>query len=154
MKEVRILLLSMILTVTAYGRTNNVSVVKDDSVVFAYLDSMKELMDSLGIEEQIYVMAQATYESGWFACKKCSWQNNNMFGFKGQSGNYLRFDTWQDCVVYYAKWQKVRYPKYKAKYPNGNYLGFLKWCKYATGDDYNKQIQWMHNWIIDNWVED
>lgn len=150
MKKIAIVLLAMTLTASVHGRS--MSVVKNDSVVFSYLDSIKDMLDSLQVEEPIYVLAQATYESGWFECKNCSWKYNNMFGFKGQSGKYLRFNTWQDCVIYYANWQKKRYPKYKAKYPNGTYLGFLKWCHYATGDDYNRKIQWTYNWIIDNWA--
>lgn len=145
----------MVLTVSVYGHDKSNDISKKDSIIFAHLDSIKEMLDSLGVEEPIYVMAQAAYESGWFECKNCSWKHNNMFGFKGQSGKYLRFNTWQDCVIYYASWQKKRYPKYKAKYPKGTYLGFLKWCHYAVGDNYNKKIQWTHSWILNKWaVED
>jgi hypothetical protein len=151
MKKLKLLLAGMILTCSIYGAN---APEKNDSILFEKLDSLKAMLDSLQVEEPIYVMAQAVYETGWFKCKNCSWKYNNMFGFKGQNGKYLRFKTWQDCVVYYAAWQKKRYPKYKSTHPNGTYLGFLKWCNYATGDSYNKQIQWMYNWLIENWVED
>jgi len=153
MKKIQVLLLATILSVSVYGSNSSITnPVKNDSTVFYYLDSMKYYLDSLQVEEPMYVMAQALWETGWFACKNCSWKYNNMFGFKSQNRSYLKFNTWVDCVIYYAKWQKARYPKYKEKYPKGTYLGFLKWCHYATGDDYNQKVQLMYNWILDNWA--
>ncbi len=148
MKKIKILLLTMIICSSSFGN------IKNDSIVLERLDNIKVLLDSLGVEEGVYVLAQAVYESGWFECKSCSWRYNNMFGFKGQDGKYIRFKTWEDCIVYYAKWQKARYPKYKAKYPNGDYLGFLKWSNFAVSEDYRKQIKWVYEWILDAWAEE
>ena len=147
-------LLCLILTFTtcsvASAKSDNL-VVKNDSTVLQFLDSIYYYLDSLEVEEPKYVMAQALFERGWFQCTKCSWKYNNMFGFKGQSGKYLRFNTWVDCVIYYSNWQKKRYPKYKATHPKGTYLGFLKWCHFAESDEYSKHVQSMYNWINLNW---
>lgn len=142
------------LTLFSYGNIRpekNCS--KKDSVVFYYLDSIKYLLDSLHVEEPKYVMAQALWETGNFRCKSCAWQNNNMFGFRGQSGKYMSFNTWRESVIYYANWQKKRYPKYKSNHPNGTYLDFLTWCKYAVSPDYAKNITKMYRWIQNNWSE-
>lgn len=138
-----LLLISFIFSLCGYST-------KSDSVVLARLSSIKCVLDSLGVKEPIYVLAQAKYESGNFKCKECSWKYNNMFGFKGKSGKYIKFNTQNECLIYYSKWQNARYPKYKAKYPNGTYLGFLKWCKYAVNPEYNKHIKVAHDWIVKN----
>ena len=144
MKKIKILLsLSLLIYFNGYS-------MKSDSAILEHLRYIKYVLDSLGVEEPIYVLAQAKYESGNFKCKDCSWKYNNMFGFKGQSGKYLKFDTQNDCLVYYSKWQKIRYPKYKSKHPNGTYIGFLKWCKYAVNPVYGQHIQKSHDWILKN----
>lgn len=144
MKKIKIILLfSLVFYLDGYST-------KNDSAILERLRYIKCILDSLDVEEPLYVLAQAKYESGNFKCKDCSWKYNNMFGFKGQSGNYLKFDTQNECLIYYAKWQKARYPKYKTKYPSGTYLGFLKWCKYAVNTVYGKHIQIAHNWIVKN----
>lgn len=152
MKNVKLLFLVLTFSVCSLreAKSSNV-IIKNDSVVLTYLDSIYYYLDSLNVQEPKYVMAQALFESGWFQCKKCSWQYNNMFGFKGQSGKYLRFNTWVDCVIYYANWQKKRYPKYKEKHPKGNYLDFLMWCNFAVSESYKRDIQSMYNWIEVNW---
>lgn len=149
MKKVKFLFLALFFVSSVYGK--EVKIVKNDSIVFEYLYSIKYMLDTLKVEEPVYVMAQALYESGWFACKHCTWENNNMFGFKGSNGKYLKFKCWQDCVIYYAKWQKKRYPKYKAKHPNGNYLDFLRWSNYSVSKDYAGKITTMKKWIEKNW---
>lgn len=124
---------------------------KNKELVYQYLDSLEYLMDSLQIQEPVYVMAQAIYETGWFQCKNCAWENNNMFGFRGQNNKYMKFKSWRASVFYYANWQKKRYFKFKAKYPNGDYLHFLKWCKYAQSTTYSSKITWTFRWLIKNW---
>lgn len=150
MKKIKTILFAIVLITSLYGRTNANNIIKKDSVVYFYLDSISEMLDSLGVEEPSYVMAQAIWETGWFKCKKCTWSNNNMFGFRSSS-KYMHFDSWRDCVIYYAKWQKKRYPKYKLKYPNGNYLHFLKWAHYSESTEYSKRITTIYNWVNKNW---
>lgn len=146
MKKLKILILLMILVHVSHGSNHK----RNDSLVISKLDSIEAMLDSLGVEEKFYVMSQAVYESHWFNCTDCSWRYNNMFGFKGKNGKYLKFKNWREGVEYYAKWQKERYLKYKKKYPRGTYIGFLKWCKFAVSDDYDRQIKWMHDWVINN----
>ena len=143
MKKI-LFVLSLLICLNSYASRN-------DSLVLKKLDSISVMLDTLCVDEPLYVMAQAAYESGWFACKNCSWQYNNMFGFKGANGKYLRFKKWQDCVFYYAAWQKKRYPLYKERNPEGTYLEFLRWSHYNTGNEYAKSIQWMCDWLINHW---
>jgi flagellum-specific peptidoglycan hydrolase FlgJ len=152
MKKIKFLLLIATLTTSLYGRIETKNTVKKDSSVYHYLDSLSKMLDSLGVEEPKYVMAQGIWETGWFKCKKCAWSNNNMFGFRAKNGKYMHFDNWRDCVVYYAKWQKKRYPKFKEKYPKGDYLQFLRWSHYSESNEYSKRIIQMYNWINANWT--
>jgi hypothetical protein len=50
---------------------------------------------------------------------------NNLFGFK--KNRYLSFDSWQESVLYYKKWQAKYY-----KDPDEDYYNFLVRIKYAT----------------------
>jgi len=72
------------------------------------------------------VFDQAMFETGWlkpgFLMKR-----NNLFGFR--SKEYLKFNSWKDCVDYYKKWQIKYY-----KNPNENYYDFLLRIKYATSE--------------------
>ena len=129
---------------------SNFKIYREDSLVINYLDSINYYIDSLDIKEPLYVLAQACYETGWFACKKCAWENNNMFGFRGKSGKYMKFSSWQESVIYYSNWQKKRYPKFKQLYPTGTYLGFLKWARYAESPHYSRVIAETHKWILNN----
>jgi len=130
----------------------NLKAQRNDSVTLAYLDSINYYIDSLDIQEPLYVLSQACWETGWFNCKNCTWENNNMFGFRGKSGKYMKFKNWPECVVYYANWQKKRYPKFKELHPGGTYLGFLKWCRFAESPHYSRVITETHNWVLKNWA--
>lgn len=121
-------------------------------MVLSYLDSLQTQIDSLGIQEPLYVMAQALYETGWFQCKYCTWSKYNMFGFRGLNGKYLKFKSWKSCVNYYARWQEKRYKKFKDKYPEGDYLKFLRWSRFAESPNYSKKIKWSYDWVVKNWV--
>ena len=59
---------------------------------------------SKGIKHPKIVLRQAIKETGWMKCDNCSLDHNNLFGFQWK-GKYLEFDTWQESVAYYAKWQ-------------------------------------------------
>lgn len=151
MNKIKLFLISMIFSVSMSGIIN-FSPTGKDSVLFAYLDSIKAILDSNNVQEPIYVLAQAIYETGWFKCKNCTWKNNNMFGFRGLNGKYLKFSNWRSCVLYYVKWQSKRYPKYKEKNPNGTYLGFLKWSRFAEAKNYSNHIQITYDWILAHWT--
>lgn len=126
---------------------------KRDSIVIHYLDTISYYLDSLEFQEKQYVLAQAIWETGWFQCKNCAWSKGyNLFGFRNQNG-YIKYDSWVESIMAYSEWQKKKYPKYKKTHPKGNYLDFLKWCKYAETDQYRKHITYVYNWIGSNYIK-
>jgi flagellum-specific peptidoglycan hydrolase FlgJ len=126
---------------------------KKDSATIQYLDTISHYLDSLGVQEKQYVLAQAIWETGWFKCKNCAWSKGyNLFGFRSKSG-YIKYNSWQESVIAYSEWQKKRYPKYKKSHTNGNYLNFLKWCRYAETDAYSKHVTYVYNWLGKNYIK-
>lgn len=95
-----------------------------------------ELCES-GVKYPNVVMRQAILETGWFKSKYLM-SRNNLFGFK--SNKYLRFNKWQDSVVYYKTWQDRKYDD--TKY--GDYYSFLTTIKYGSPDylSHLKKIKW------------
>lgn len=93
------------------------------------------------VEHPEIVLRQAIMESGWFKCTSCSMRYNNPFGFRHPSWvdeenplGYLKFDTWQDAVKYYKKWQKKRYT-------GGDYYKFLVNIGYAEDPNYITKLK-------------
>jgi flagellum-specific peptidoglycan hydrolase FlgJ len=124
---------------------------KRDSIIFYYLDTISYYLDSLDVQEQPYVLAQAIWETGWFQCNNCAWsKGHNLFGFRGQNG-YIKYNSWVESVVAYSKWQNRRYIPYKKTHPNSTYLNFIVWSKYADEPSYTAHIQTIYNWLIKNW---
>jgi len=72
------------------------------------------------------VLRQAILETGWFKSYNCK-KRNNIFGW--YNGDYLEFNTWEDCVKYYKRWQD-------RKYKGGDYFEFLTRIGYASDEDY------------------
>ena len=65
---------------------------------------------------------------------------NNLFGFK-LSGIYMSFNTWEESICYYEKWQKKRLYKY-LEYKNArgiDYYDFLWYIGYNDGKKYGSQ---------------
>ena len=151
MKKTKLFLLCSMFALSIFG-TNEI-VIKKDSFVLKHLDSLKYYLDKFKVKEPLFVMSQALWESGNFKCKNCAWENNNIFGFMGSNGKYMKFSTFEECVKYYANWQKIRYGAYKKRFPKGDYYGFLKWSHYAACEDYNSKVRMMYNWIQANWVK-
>ena len=77
------------------------------------------------IQHPDIVYAQYGLESGWgksYAAR----HRNNLFGFiNGQK----YFNSWQECVEFYKKWQDKHYK-------GGDYYEFLKQAKYASSPTY------------------
>ena len=48
----------------------------------------------------------------------------------------MHFDSWQDCIEYYKRWQDDRY-----KNPKENYYTFLVRIKYARTIEYVKELK-------------
>ena len=92
------------------------------------------LKDSIQYPE--IVLRQAIFETGWLKSDYCT-KRHNLFGFKGKNG-YMYFDSWQESVLYYKKWQDRHYK-------GGSYYDFLIGIKYAANTmeyvEYLKKIK-------------
>ena len=88
------------------------------------------------------VLAIAIYETGWMECKHCSYQFNNLFGFR-VNNDYLKFESIYDCLAYLRVWQTTYYDPWKVKHPKGTYYEYLAHVKYAHLDmsNYLKTIR-------------
>jgi uncharacterized FlgJ-related protein len=86
----------------------------------------------LNIKHPKIVLKQSILETGWFK-SKVSKTHNNIFGFRTSKG-YIKFDSWEQCVEYYAKWQK-------RKYRNGDYYEFLVAKNYAEDSLYISKLK-------------
>ena len=76
------------------------------------------------------VLAIAVFESGWLECKNCAYQYNNLFGFRA-NGDYLKFNSIDECLAYFKTWQNTYYVPWKKRHPNGTYYEYLAHVKYA-----------------------
>ena len=76
------------------------------------------------------VLAIAIYETGWMECHHCSYQFNNLFGFRA-GREYLKFGSIYDCLQYLHDWQVAFYDPWKLKHPKGTYYEYLIHVRYA-----------------------
>ena len=97
-------------------------------------DSVKAEINRIGIIEPEIVLAQAKLETGHFKSYSCK-HRHNLFGFR-YKGKYLEFETWQESVMYYKKWQIRKRCK-----DFNSYFSFLESIGYATDPDYIKKIK-------------
>lgn len=81
------------------------------------------------------VFSQVMWETGNLTRIK----NNNLFGFR--STKYLKFDSWEDCIIYAKKWQDKRYI-------TGNYYDFLERINFAEDSLYISKIKKMERLIF------
>lgn len=79
------------------------------------------------------VLKQAVIETGWFTSNICK-NNNNLFGFY-YNKQYLSFKSWQECIMYYKKWQSRKYCGER------NYYTFLKKIGFAEDSTYCSKLQ-------------
>lgn len=113
-----------------------------DPEVQAMVDSVKNEIEEQDILHPEIVLRQSIWESGWYRCVHCSWKFNNPFGFRHKSWvtednpqGYLKFDTWQESVAYYKRWQEKRYK-------GGDYYQFLIDVGYAAdGEAYVEHLK-------------
>ena len=97
----------------------------------------QEVADYIYASEVLYpeiVLRQAILETGWFKSKYLM-NLNNLFGFRG-NGAYLKFNSWQESVDYYVKWQKRRYTN-----KNEDYYRFLVRIRYARSQAYISHLK-------------
>lgn len=59
---------------------------------------------SYGIKHPDVVLKQSILETGWYESYSCR-ERKNLFGFYYKK-KFLEFETWEDSVAYYARWQK------------------------------------------------
>jgi hypothetical protein len=112
------------------------------------LQAMYNAIKEAGIRHPEFVMAQSIQETGWLNCKNCCLRYHNLFGFYIKGNKCKKFDSDEECIEYYKKWQDKRYDKWRKKYPKGTYYDFLKYSKYATGDKYNNELRPKVAWVI------
>ena len=116
------------------------------------LQAVYDAIKNEGIEQPEFVMAQSIQETGWLNCKNCCLRHNNLFGFKKKGNKCMKFDSEEECIKYYRKWQEKRYPKWKKKHPKGTYYDFLKAVGYAANPNYNKELRVFVSWVKKNLV--
>ena len=114
----------------------------------AKMQEMYDAIKAAGILHPDFVMAQCMQETGNLSCNNCCLRYHNLFGFYVKQYKCKKFDSDEDCIRYYKKWQDKRYPKWRKKNPDGDYYHFLKTTGYATGDKYTKELKpkvaWVH----------
>lgn len=111
------------------------------------IQAMYDAIKEAGIAEPEFVIAQCIQETGWINCKSCCLRYHNLFGFYKKGNKCMKFESDEECIKYYKKWQDKRYPKWRKKYPKGTYYDFLKHVKYATGDKYNNELRPKVAWV-------
>ncbi len=81
------------------------------------------------------VIKQVIHETGWLKSPFLM-SKNNLFGFRNK--RYLSFDSWQESVLYYKKWQDKYYTNTEE-----DYYHFLVRIKYGTNKypNYLKKIK-------------
>lgn len=94
-----------------------------------------------GIKWPNVVWAQSMVETGYLACDNCCFTYNNLFGFM-LNGKCMKFNTWQESIDYYYRWQNKLYKNNKE-----DYFKFLKRIGYASFKQYNIHIAQI---LIDN----
>ena len=114
------------------------------------MQAMYDAIKEAGILHPDFVMAQCMQETGNLACKKCCLRYHNLFGFYIKGNKCKKFDSDEDCIKYYKKWQDKRYPKWQTKHPKGTYYDFLKHAGYATGDKYTNELKPKVKWVQKN----
>jgi len=67
-------------------------------------DQVYAYIISCDIEHPSIVYQQVLKETGHLKCTACSLNRNNLFGFR-YNHKYLEFDTWQESIDYYERWQ-------------------------------------------------
>jgi nitrite reductase/ring-hydroxylating ferredoxin subunit len=58
-------------------------------------------------------------------------EDNNLFGLHNGC-SYMQFESWQDCVKYFAKLECKWWDKFSKEH-TGDYYDFIAWWGYKTG---------------------
>ena len=97
-------------------------------------DSVYAYILASDIKHPEIVLRQAILETGWFQSKHLM-KRNNLFAFRSTK-KYMWFNTWQQSIEYYKRWQLENYTN-----PDENYYSFLVRIKYARTPDYIKTLK-------------
>ena len=97
------------------------------------LSNLVDVVEEVGLSNQLFVLAQAVLETGNFTSNVCH-NYHNLFGlYDSRNKDYYRFARWEDSVIGYQKFIQYRYK-------GGSYLGFLKRIGYAEDPTYTNKI--------------
>lgn len=97
------------------------------------LANLIDIIEEVGLSNQLFVLAQAVLETGHFTSPVCK-NYHNLFGlYDSKHKDYYRFARWEDSVVGYQKFIQYRYK-------GGNYLQFLKRIGYAEDPRYTTTV--------------
>jgi len=84
------------------------------------------------------VLAQAILETGWYKCKDCSLDKNNLFGlWNNKKKEYFYYTTWQESIGGYLRGIQSKYDKDKYK----DYYDFLSKIGYASDPNYINKLK-------------
>jgi len=112
-----------------------------------YSQTQQEVLSELQKQEVLFpeiVLAQSILETGWYKCKNCSMDKNNLFGlWNHRQQTYYQFKTWQLSVTAYKNY--IQYKWYKKDYED--YYQFLTEIGYATDINYISKIKQIVNKI-------
>jgi hypothetical protein len=107
------------------------------------IDSVYIELKRQNVKHPEIVLAQSIEETGWYKCKNCSLNRNNIFGFRYKK-KYLEFNNWKESVTYYKNWQNRHYVQENHK----NYYDFLVYKHYASNPIYTKNVKKIEKTII------
>ena len=96
------------------------------------IESLRERLNESEVQHKDIVLRQAILETGWLTSYSCK-KRHNLFGFR-YKGKYLEFDSWEESVDYYERWQKRHYK-------GGDYYKLLKDRGYATDQSYVSKLK-------------
>lgn len=115
---------------TCKGLKDTVYVVQESKFVLNEQSIYDELI-RLDIKHPKIVLRQSIIETNHYKSDICK-KYNNIFGFRTK--DYLKFNSYLDCIKYYAKWQKKYYKK-------GDYYDFLDNYGYAEDSLYTQKLK-------------
>ena len=97
------------------------------------LNNLVDVIEEVGLNNQLFVLAQAVLETGHFTSSVCK-NYHNLFGlYDSKHKDYYRFARWEDSVIGYQKFIQYRYK-------GGNYLQFLRRIGYAEDPRYTTKV--------------
>lgn len=103
--------------------------------VLCYIKKCKTKHDSV-------VLKQVLLETGYFTSYSCK-VRKNLFGATNGKGTYLVFNTWQESVEWYKKWQDEYYKGDKGyyKFLNCVYSWKNECYSYAEDPEYTLKLK-------------